>query len=417
MTVETAAEDVRLAVLHRFNILDTPQEAEFDDIAQLASFILDAPIAVVSLVDRDRQWFKACVGLSVDHTPRDISFCAHAIAQDDLSHVFVIPDATQDARFKDNPLVTGPPHIRLYAGAPLVTRDGHALGSLCVIDTQPRRPSSRQIDALRVLARSVVAQMELRRSADDLREAQTREVAIIALAKLAETRDRETGAHLERVQSYCEILAEQLVAMGQYTDEIDPVFIRTLHATSPLHDIGKVGIPDGVLLKCGRLTPSEFEIMKSHTTIGASTLDAALERFPGTKFLRMARDIAATHHERFDGTGYPNGLAGEQIPLCGRIVAVANVYDALSNKRTYKEAHSHAFAKGILLKEAGHHFDPVVIAAFEMAEEAIMAVRHRFGNGAAEVYPDGKPRPLLLDHVPANGLPGDLVSASALWQI
>ena len=375
---ELPTEAIRLAALRRLNVLDTPPESEFDDIVKLASFILDAPIALVSLVDRDRQWFKACIGLSVDHTARDISFCTHAIAQDDLSQVFVIPDATQDSRFHDNPLVTGPPHIRLYAGAPLVTSDGQPIGSLCVIDTQPRQPAPRQLDALRVLARSVVAQLELRRNADDLREAQTREVAIIALAKLAESRDPETGAHLERVQAYCEILAEQLAALGHYTNEIDDTFVRTLHDTSPLHDIGKVGIPDGVLLKPGKLTPQEFDIMKTHTTIGARALQAALDRHPEAKFLRMARDIAATHHERFDGTGYPNGVAGVDIPLAGRILAVADVYDALSSKRPYKPSFTHEAAKDILLKDSGKHFDPNIIAAFQAAERQFLAVRARF---------------------------------------
>jgi len=385
MIQERPQEDIRLAALQRLNILDTPREAEFDDIVKLASHLLDAPIALVSLVDRDRQWFKACVGLDADETPRNVSFCAYAIAQEDLAQVFVIPDATQDARFRDNPLVTGPPHIRLYAGAPLVTSDGHALGSLCIIDTQPRQPTPKQLSALQVLAHSVVTQMEFRHASDELRESETRDVAILSLAKLAESRDPETGAHLERVQAYCQILAEQLAAMGQYTDEIDAEFVRLIHATSPLHDIGKVGIPDSILLKPGQLSNREFEIMKTHAEIGAQTLDAAMKRFPKTKFLRMARDIAATHHERFDGTGYPQGLSGDQIPLCGRIVAVADVYDALSSKRVYKAAFTHEVAKEILLKESGRHFDPPIIAAFQAAEEEFIAVRERFANPPANI--------------------------------
>jgi putative two-component system response regulator len=207
---------------------------------------------------------------------------------------------------------------------------------------------------------------------------ETRDVAIFSLAKLAESRDPETGAHLERVQGYCRALAQQLVASGEFAEEIDPQYVRLLYGTSPLHDIGKVGIPDSVLLKPGRLSDREFEIMKTHTLIGAETLDAALQRFPKTKFLRMARDIAAAHHERFDGTGYPAGLKGREIPLCGRIVALCDVYDALTSKRVYKDAFAHDIAKSIIEKEAGSHFDPAMVAAFLAAEQAFVAVRSRY---------------------------------------
>ncbi|HUB24934.1 MAG TPA: response regulator, partial [Tepidisphaeraceae bacterium] len=166
------------------------------------------------------------------------------------------------------------------------------------------------------------------RAAERVLSLETREVAIFAMAKLAESRDLETGAHLERVQRYSRALALNLANLPQFSQELNAEYARLIYLTSPLHDIGKVGIPDCVLLKPGRLSEHEFEIMKTHTTLGAQTLDAALKRFPDVKFLRMARDIAATHHERFDGTGYPGGLAGNAIPLCGRIVALADVYDA-----------------------------------------------------------------------------------------
>jgi putative two-component system response regulator len=183
--------------------------------------------------------------------------------------------------------------------------------------------------------------------------------------------------------NYSRILAQQLPAMGSYVDEIDPEFVRLVYSTSPLHDIGKVGIPDGVLLKPGRLDDREFEIMKTHAEIGAQTLDAALRRFPSAKFLRMARDIAASHHERWDGKGYPCGLEGQNIPLCGRIVAVADVYDALTSKRVYKNAFAHEVAKGLITKETGTQFDPAVVAAFLAAERAFMAVREQFEEGSA----------------------------------
>jgi putative two-component system response regulator len=207
---------------------------------------------------------------------------------------------------------------------------------------------------------------------------ETRDVAIFSLAKLAESRDPETGVHLERVQSYCRVLGQQLAGNSEFTHQVDFQYIRLLYGTSPLHDIGKVGIPDSVLLKPGRLSDREFEIMKTHTTIGAQTLDAALQRFPKTEYLRMARDIAASHHERFDGTGYPEGLKGQDIPLSARIVALADVYDALTSKRVYKDAFAHDIARSIIEKESGSHFDPAIVSAFLAAEDAFISIRDRF---------------------------------------
>jgi len=209
---------------------------------------------------------------------------------------------------------------------------------------------------------------------------QTRDVAIFALAKLAESRDPETGAHLERVRRYSRALAEQLSRRQKYFDLIDDKFIELIYLTSPLHDIGKVGIPDSVLLKPARLTTEEFEVMKSHASIGADTLDAALREYPGATFLQMARDIAATHHERFDGTGYPSGLRGDAIPLCGRVVALADVYDALTSKRVYKDAFAADHARTIITGESGSHFDPEVVEAFMECEAEFLAVREEFNE-------------------------------------
>lgn len=209
---------------------------------------------------------------------------------------------------------------------------------------------------------------------------ETRDVAIFALAKLAESRDPETGAHLERVQLYSRALARRLAAREKYRDRIDAEFIRLIFQTSPLHDIGKVGIPDSVLLKPDRLNQSEFEIMKTHAAIGAETLDAALERYPDAGFLRMARDIAASHHEWWNGQGYPLGLHGEDIPLSGRIVAVADVYDALTSKRIYKGAFTHSVARDLIVKESGSHFDPEVVAAFLDREEEFIEIHNLYDD-------------------------------------
>lgn len=204
---------------------------------------------------------------------------------------------------------------------------------------------------------------------------ETRDVAIFAMAKLAESRDPETGEHLERMRSYSQIIAQHVATMPKFCERIGSDFARMIYLTSPLHDIGKVGIPDSVLLKPGRLNDREFAIMKTHATIGATTLDAAVRQYTGVAFLRLARDIALTHHERFDGSGYPSGLAGESIPLCGRVVALADVYDALTSKRVYKQAFAHDIARSIILDEKGRHFDPDVVDAFIENEDRFVAVR------------------------------------------
>jgi putative two-component system response regulator len=206
---------------------------------------------------------------------------------------------------------------------------------------------------------------------------ETRDVALFALAKLAESRDEETGDHVERVQCYARELVRQLAPEIKTKHGVDAPYIRLLYQTTPLHDLGKVAIPDSVLLKPGKLTPSEYEIMKTHAILGAQTLEAALRRFPQAQFLQMARDIAATHHEKFDGTGYPRGLAGDAIPLCGRIVALADVYDALTSRRVYKAAMSHERAKSIIVNDSGKHFDPDVVAAFLHAEPQFLAIHQQ----------------------------------------
>ncbi|MFC1759269.1 HD domain-containing phosphohydrolase [Planctomycetota bacterium] len=208
-------------------------------------------------------------------------------------------------------------------------------------------------------------------------------MTIFALAKLAESRDQETGAHLERVRSFCRILGLQLQQTGRFRDEIDDNFVRLLYETSPLHDIGKVAIPDNVLLKPGRLTEDEFDIMKSHTTRGAETIQSLLTEFPDTEFLQVAHDIILSHHEKYDGSGYPNGIVGQDIPLCGRTLAVADAYDALTSKRVYKDAFSHMEARTIIVNGSGKHFDPAIVDAFVEVEDEFTDIRQRYSDSEA----------------------------------
>lgn len=213
---------------------------------------------------------------------------------------------------------------------------------------------------------------------------ETRDLMIFGMAKLAESRDADTGSHLERVRLYCRVLAEHMMRQPEFATEVDAEFVRNIYMTSPLHDIGKVGVPDAILLKAGKLSPEELRVMQSHAEIGRKTLEAALNEFPHVRFLEMARDIAWCHHERWDGGGYPRGLAGEAIPLAGRILAVADVYDAMRVCRVYKPAMSHETARNALVKGAGTHFDPRVVGTFLACEDRFEAI----AKSLADAEPD-----------------------------
>ena len=218
-----------------------------------------------------------------------------------------------------------------------------------------------------------VTELQLRvRAGERMLSLETRDMAIFAMAKLAESRDPETGEHLERIQVYCQLLAEQLREQPKFAEVVTDAFVRMIFSTSPLHDIGKIGIPDAILLKPGRLNNEEFEYMKLHASIGAETLDAALQRYPSAPFLQIARDIVVGHHERFDGSGYPAGLVGDAIPLAARIVALADMYDALTSKRVYKDAFAHAIAHNMIIEESGRHFDPDIVDAYLACEQRIL---------------------------------------------
>jgi putative two-component system response regulator len=207
----------------------------------------------------------------------------------------------------------------------------------------------------------------------------TQDVTIIALAKLAEFRDPETGEHLERMREYAKALAVELRQLPKYRFYITDRYIENLYKSSPLHDIGKVGIRDEILLKPGKLSVSEFELMKQHTVIGGDALGAAI-KFTGMEksFLDMGKEIAYHHHEKWDGSGYPHGLSGENIPLSARILSIADVYDALTSKRVYKEAFSHERARAIIMGESPNHFDPDILDAFGKIENQFLDIRRRF---------------------------------------
>lgn len=230
-------------------------------------------------------------------------------------------------------------------------------------------------------------QIELKKHRDQLDDlvrdrtkqlALTQEVTIEAMATLAEWRDPETGGHIKRTQNYVRTLAEYMRALPMYAPLLDENTVEWLYLSAPLHDVGKVSMPDSILLKPGRLTPDEFEKMKMHTIHGRDALAAAERKLGGNSFLQIARDIAYCHHERWDGKGYPRGIAAEEIPLSARLMSVADVYDALLSKRVYKPSLPHDKVTEIIVAGMGTQFDPTVVEAFLAVKDTFRDIAAKF---------------------------------------
>ena len=214
--------------------------------------------------------------------------------------------------------------------------------------------------------------------------AATQEATILSMASLAEFRDPETGAHLRRTQNYIKILAGHLKLLPKFRAFFDTETIEMIFKSAPLHDIGKVGIPDAILLKLGPLTEEEFERMKEHPAYGRDAITAAERNLGTNSFLRFAREIAYTHHEKWDGTGYPQGLAGDEIPISGRLMAIADVYDALISRRCYKLPFEHSRAVEIIRDGRGRHFDPDMVDAFLELEDSFRQIAYEFAESVEE---------------------------------
>ncbi len=208
----------------------------------------------------------------------------------------------------------------------------------------------------------------------------TQDLTIYSLTSLAETRDPETGGHIQRTQNFVKALADKLVELDIFKDRLTESKIELLYKSAPLHDIGKIGVRDEILFKPASLTKEEFEEMKKHTIYGHSALKKASDMFGRNSFFRIAQEIAYTHHEKWDGSGYPQGLKGEAIPLSGRLMALADVYDALVSKRVYKPPFSHEKAVKIILEGRGNHFDPILVDAFYEINEIFRKIALNFAD-------------------------------------
>jgi putative two-component system response regulator len=213
----------------------------------------------------------------------------------------------------------------------------------------------------------------------------TQEITIESMGTLAEYRDPETGGHIKRTKNYIKVLAEKLKTHPKFSSFLTDDTIKRLFQSAPLHDIGKVGIPDHILLKPGKLTDEEFEKMKRHTIFGRDALNRSEEKLGKNSFLHLAIVMAESHQEKWDGSGYPNGWSGEQIPIPGRLMAVADVYDALISKRVYKEAFTHSKAVRIIQEGRGKHFDPDVVDAFMELTENFRNIALKYADFEEEI--------------------------------
>lgn len=251
--------------------------------------------------------------------------------------------------------------------------------------TKPFRPG--------IIKSRVRNQLELKRHRDQLEDivrertkelAMVKRVTIESLATLAECRDPETGGHIKRTQKYVQALATHVMAEEPFARQLDKDAVEAIYLSAPLHDIGKVGVPDAILLKPGKLTEDEFEEMKNHAKYGSQSLAGAEKTMKGNSFLRYAREIAHSHHEKWDGSGYPEGLAGDQIPVSARIMAIADVYDALISKRVYKPPFSHAKAVAIITEGRGSQFDPLLTDAFLEIQDRFLKIAREYADFSEE---------------------------------
>lgn len=309
---------------------------------------------------------------AVEHEPPDLILLD--ITMPDMDGFEVCRKLKQDTRFRDIPII--------FISALTETLDKVKAFGNGGVDyvTKPFQ--------FEEVAARVETHLKLRRyqaHLEDLVEEQVKEISdsqistIFALSKLSESRDKETGKHLERVQIYCKMLAEKLSREEPYNSVIDAAFIHNIFNASPLHDIGKVASPDHILLKSGKLTPEEFEIMRKHSLMGANTMEAVQQMYEKNAFINMGISIARSHHERWDGTGYPDGLKGEEIPLAARIMAIADVYDALRSNRCYKGSFSRDRSRGIIESGDGAQFDPALVKAFLALEEEFDRIGREMG--------------------------------------
>jgi putative two-component system response regulator len=331
--------------------------------------VTDCRRVSIMLPDESRQFLNVVSSLGVDEAV--IRAVKVPLGEPIAGRVFTAGEAVVVNTEAEAHTCSGDYDAPFFASVPLVSAPldaaGRVVGVLNATEKEGCLPfESRDLEYVELISKvtgTAIHDMHMREARD-----QASDSIMVGLAKLAEYRDNDTGRHLDRVTQFCLMLARTLRKKGAFRKQIDQDFLHNLERSVPLHDIGKVAIPDEILLFPGKLSEEQMSIMRTHTVAGANTIQSLIDKAPGVCFLEMAMTIARYHHERWDGLGYPAGLSGADIPLAARITAVADVYDALTTRRVYKEAFSHEKAASIILEGSGTQFDPDVVEAFRLRE-------------------------------------------------
>ncbi|OOM77215.1 cyclic di-GMP phosphodiesterase response regulator RpfG [Clostridium puniceum] len=289
-------------------------------------------------------------------------------------------------KFKENPVLNHIPVILLSAITDSDSKTkGFFLGAVDyvtkpfeIVEVKARVKTQLRLEEARLVLESQNSILEEKVKERTKLIERTNSATIYCLAALAETRDPETGQHIKRTQEYIRELALELQKNKEYESVLTDEYIELLYKSAPLHDIGKVGVKDEILLKPGKLTEEEFEEMKMHTIYGEESLMVGIKELGEESFLTLAKEIALTHHEKWDGSGYPKGISKKEIPISGRLMALSDVYDALVNKRIYKGAFTHDEAKKIIMEGSGTHFDPDIVEAFIKKEANFIKIMEIF---------------------------------------
>ncbi len=375
---DTQAVFERMSALQALNaklIIRRDERGVYQEMVQAAARVIECEYCAIFLWDEELQTLtaRACVGHDPELVGRvidpenDPGIQSQAFSEEYLVHVIDLDDLPADVRLD--------PGLRCEVDVP-IQGDLRPLGVFHFGSSSPGSFAAHHLQLCSLVVDQMAQSLANVRLLEELTV--SRDAVIRGMAMMAESRDPHIGGHLERICRYSELLSDRLSHNPQFSHEVDEDFVATISRSAALHDIGKVSIPDNILLKPGRLTVEEFEVMKTHADRGEELLRQLMTSHRSNRMLDMGARVALSHHEHWSGKGYPSGVRSRDIPLCARIVGICDVYDALTSRRTYKEPWSHEKALRHVLQLSGQQFDPYLVQLFHELEPDVIQVRQRF---------------------------------------